>query len=46
MGNTLYQKSDNKSIVKGNKTAKSFNPDSAIMNKPKLKKGGGCGCGK
>lgn len=45
MGNTLYKPSD-KSVVRGNKTAKSFKPDSAVMNKPKMKKGGGCGCGK
>lgn len=42
----LYQSSDNKKIIKGDRTAKSFKPDSAVMNTPKMKKGGGCGCGK
>lgn len=46
MGNKLYQSSDNKSTIRGNKTARSFAPDPVVTSKPKLKKGGGCGCGK
>ena len=52
MGNMLYQSSDNKSTIKGDRTARPTNATVAtslastrdVTNK--LAKGGGCGCGK
>ena len=52
MGNMLYQSSDNKSIIKGDRTAKLTNAavtTSLASTKDvtkKLAKGGGCGCGR
>lgn len=51
MGNSLYQASDNKSIIKGSATAKPSNSAIATSLKStkdvtkKLAKGG-CGCGR
>jgi hypothetical protein len=51
MGNSLYQASDNKSIIKGSATAKPSNAAIATSLKStrdvtkKLAKGG-CGCGR
>jgi hypothetical protein len=55
MGNMLYQASDNKSIIRGDKTAKYTNSatTNSLRNSSDLtsnlvnyKKGGGCGCSK
>jgi hypothetical protein len=55
MGNSLYQASDNMSVVKGDRTAKYSNPatTNSLRNSRDLttnlvnyRKGGGCGCSK
>lgn len=51
MGNMLYQSSDNKSIIKGDKTAKPNNyaVGGSLKGSPDLTKSltkKGCGCGK